>query len=172
MILLNYANLIDQIFRISTTLQEARFSPKFFTRKRKMPFEKLLRFLLSGRKAATQAALDEFFQKSGDEIHMSQQALSKARNHFDHTPFSKAFYSTLAIEYNLEDVLKLERFRGYKIFAIDGSTIPLPNLPELRKTFGTTGAGATSPSARASITYDVTNDRIVEADIVPMAIDE
>lgn len=172
MILLMYANLINQTFRLFSTLQEARFSPKFFTRKRKMPFEMLLRFLLSGRKAAAQAALDEFFQKSGDEIHMSQQALSKARNHFDHTPFTKAFYNTLASEYNLEDDLKLKRFRGYKIFAIDGSTIPLPNIPELRKKFGTIGAGATSPSARASITYDVINDRIVEADIVPMTTDE
>lgn len=103
---------------------------------------------------------------------MSQQAFSKARNHFDHTPFSKAFYNTLSIEYAPEKDPALKRFKGYKIFAIDGSAIALPNIPELRETFGAVGAGAASPSARASIAYDVINDRIVEADIVPMAVDE
>lgn len=81
-----------------------------------MPFQKLLHFLLSGRKSASQAALDEYFLKEGDEIHMSQQSL--------------------------------------------------------RAEFGASGAGATSPTARISIAYDVINDRIVDADISPLSIDE
>ena len=40
-------------------------------------------------KTSTQAALNKFLRK--DDITMSQQALSKARNKFDHTPFWKLF---------------------------------------------------------------------------------
>lgn len=126
--------------------------------------------MLSGRKSATQAALDEYFKLAGDEIHMSQQAYSKARNNFNHSPFRKAFYVTRDEDY--ADDSDLGRFHGYKIFAVDGSLIPLPNIPALRREFGAIGAGATSPTARASIAYDVINDQIVDADITPLSTDE
>lgn len=168
--LLHKAVFIGGVFSSPATLTGTRFSPSYFTRKRKMPFDKLLHFMLSGRKAATQAALDEYFKLTGDEIHMSQQAYSKARNHFDHSPFKKAFYVTRDGDY--ADDSSLGRFLGFKIFAVDGSLIPLPDIPELREEFGTTGAGATSPTARASIAYDVINDQIVDADITPVSVDE
>ena len=75
------------ILRAKATLDESRFKPEYFTRNRKMPFEKLLKFMLSKNKTSTQNALNKFFEKEG--ITMSQQALSQARNKFDHTPFLK-----------------------------------------------------------------------------------
>ena len=166
--LFNAANCIRTIFDERSTLIKSRFSPTYFTRRRKMPFKKLLHFLLSGCKSAAQANLDEYFQKEGDEIHMSQQALSKARNHFDHTPFEKAFFSLRDQDYNLASDSSLERFHGLKIFAVDGSLLALPNISALKEEFGATGAGATSPTARISIAYDVINDRIVDAAISPL----
>lgn len=169
-LLVHKAKLIDAVFHSPDVLDEARFRPKYFTRKRKMPYDKLLHFMLSGRKATAQASLDEYFKLAGDEIHMSQQAYSKARNHFDHSPFRKAFYVTRDADY--ADDSSLGRFLGFKIFAVDGSLIPLPNIPALREEFGAIGAGATSPTARASIAYDVINDQIVDADITPLSTDE
>ena len=55
------------------------------------------------------------------------------------------------------------------LFAIDGSIIALPNLPKLKESFGEVKG---SPSARASIAYDVMNDRIVEAELATMEMDE
>ena len=100
---------------------------------------------------------------------MTQQALSKARSHFDHSPFLKAFYEVVNAEYNLSDDANLPRRYGYKFLAIDGSVIPLPNLPELKKLFG---AVKGSPSARVDIALDVLNDRIVEAEFGPLSGDE
>lgn len=77
------------ILRAKATLDESRFKPEYFTRNRKMPFEKLLKFMLSMNKTSTQNALNKFFEKEG--ITMSQQALSQARNKFDHTPFLKLY---------------------------------------------------------------------------------
>lgn len=73
------------IVRAASTLNESRFKPQYFTRKRILPFEKLLRYLLSMHKSSTQCALNDFLERKG--ITMSQQALSKARSKFDHTPF-------------------------------------------------------------------------------------
>ena len=167
--LLTYANIIAEIFRHPLTLEDARIAPQFFTRIRKMPFPRLLRFLLCGGKGSAQAELNRFFQDMGDEIHMTQQALSKARSHMNHTPFQKAFYATVDAEYNVERDSELPRRYGYKFIAVDGSVIALPNLPALRAGFGEVNG---SPSARASIAYDVLNDRIVEAEFEPLSFDE
>ena len=169
MTLLGYANIIMGIFLMERTLERAQLAPQYFTRKRKMSFHRILQFLLRGSKCATQAALNEFFLHMGDAIHMTQQALSKARSHFDHSPFQEAFHATVNAEYCLEKDSLLKRKCGYKLIAIDGSIIALPNLPKLKKIFGEIKSSA---SARASIALDVLNDRIVDAELVPLSIDE
>ena len=100
---------------------------------------------------------------------MTPQALSKARTHFDHSPFLKAFYEVVNAEYNLDNDANLPRRYGYKFLAVDGSIISLPNLPELKERFGDVKG---SPSARADIALDVLNDRIVEAEFGSLSGDE
>lgn len=164
-----YAAILAAVFQDSRVLEEARLSPRYFTRRRKMPFDMLLRYLLRGAKGSAQAELNDFFRELGDEIHMTQQALSKARSHFNHTPFMKAFYAAVNAEYNLKRDSELLRRYGYKLIAIDGSVIALPNLPELRNLFGEMNG---SPSARASIALDVLGDWIVEAEFEALSFDE
>ena len=75
--------LTSSILKAKSTPENSRFKPKYFTRKRKMPFEKLLKFMLSMYRTSSQNALNKFFEN--EDITMSQQALSKARNKFDLT---------------------------------------------------------------------------------------
>lgn len=158
------------IMRAASTLNESRFEPKYFTRNRKMPFERLLKFLLSMYKTSSQAALNKFFESKG--ITMSQQALSKARSKFDHSPFEKLFTAIKDAFYGKEYLDTLHKLYGKYIIAIDGSVTPLPNLPTLLEKFGGTGAKASSPSARMSIAYDVMNDFIMDAAFSPLNISE
>ena len=169
MTLLECAERIRAIFSDPRTMEEARTEARHFTRNRKMPFGRLLEYLLHGSKSATQSALNEFFRGPEEGIPMTQQALSKARTHFDHSPFLKAFYEIVNAEYNLANDPNLPRRYGYKFRAVDGSVIPLPNLPELKQLFGDVKG---SPSARADIALDVLNDRIVEAEFGPLSGDE
>ena len=69
---------VSSVLKVKSTLINSRFRPEYFTRKRKMPFEKLLKFMLSMYRTSSQNALNKFFEK--EDITMSQQALSKARN--------------------------------------------------------------------------------------------
>ena len=169
MTLLECVEIIRRIFSNPLTLEQARKQKRYFTRERKMTFTQLLQYLLCGCKGAAQAVLNEFFQRMGKEIHMTQQALSKARSHFDHSPFMKAFYEVVNAEYNLDHDALLPRRYGYKFLAIDGSVIALPDFPELKEQFGDMKG---SPSARCDIALDVLNERIVEAEFGPLSSDE
>jgi hypothetical protein len=59
----------------------------------------------------------------------------------------------------------VKRWRGYRLFATDGSKINLPNDPQLREYFGTIGAGNGSPWAQGSVLYDIENDLVADARI-------
>ena len=158
------------IMRAVSTLNESRLKPQYFTRKRKLPFHNLLKFLLSMHKTSAQSALGSFLERKG--IIMSQQALSKARSKFDHTPFLKLFQGIRNAFYSSEYIDKLHKYNGKFLIAIDGSDTPLPNLPSLLKKFGGTGAKASSPTARMSIAYDILNDFIMEANFSPLNVSE
>jgi hypothetical protein len=133
-----------------------------------MPFKKLVYFLLSMIKESSQNALERYFAKAGEVIHMSQQAFSEARKKLRWEGLRELFEVTVETIYQGE----IKRWRGYRLLAIDGSKINLPNDPRLREYFGTSGAGKSSPCAQGSILYDIENDVVVDARIEPMAVDE
>ena len=158
------------IMRADSTLKESRLKPQYFTRNRKLPFQKLLKYLLSMHKSSTQAALNNFLEREG--ITMSQQALSKARSKFDHTPFLKLFTAVRDAFYGTEYIDTLRKYNNKFLIAIDGSNTSLPNLPSLLKKFGGTGSKVSSPTAQMSIAYDVLNDFIIDAAFTPLNISE
>lgn len=158
------------IIRAASTLNESRFKPQYFTRKRILPFENLLKYLLSMHKTSNQTALNKFLERRG--ITMSQQALSKARSKFDHSPFLKLFKGVRDAFYGAEYLPTLRKFHDKFLVAIDGSETPLPNLPALLEKFGGTGAKVSSPTARMSIAYDVLNDFIIDAAFSPLTFSE
>lgn len=165
------AVLSQAILENPQTLIESRFSPRYFTRIRKMPFPKLLKYLLSMFKTSTQAALNVFFEE--ENITMSQQALSKARSKFDHTSFLKLFNGVSDALYGESNRPCLERFEDkYYVVVIDGSEVALPNMPKLLEKFGGTSSKASSPTARISMAYDVLNDYVIDANITPLSSDE
>jgi hypothetical protein len=87
----------------------------------------------------------------------------KARSHFDHSPFEKMFRRIVWRQYRGE--YEIDLWNDWKVFAIDGTAIALPNTRELRDIFGVSGVKSDSATARGSILYDVLNDRIMDAAI-------
>ena len=158
------------IMRAASTLTESRFKPQYFTRKRILPFHDLLKYLLSMHKSSTQSALNNFLERKNKT--MSQQALSKARSKFDHTPFLKLFRGVRDAFYSAEYIPALNKFHNKFLIAIDGSETVLPNLPSLLEKFGGTGSKASSPTARMSIAYDILNDFVMDASFTPLNISE
>ena len=61
---------------------------------------------------------------------------------------------------------------GLQIIAIDGSKIELPNRKHFLEKYGGTGRDASSPTALASIAYDVLNNHIIDAQFEPLSVGE
>ena len=143
----------------------------------------MMELLLKSVKRSTSSMLDEFFsdlrKKMGNPIsqtiHCSQQAFSKARAGISHTIFQEYFENVLdflCCTESLDYHRRLGGVWGIQPVAIDGSKIPLPNRKALLHKYGSIGRGANSPTAMASIAYDVLNHRILDALLEPMSIDE
>jgi hypothetical protein len=164
LILSNVTQKTQETLLQTSTLEAARLDPVFFTRERKMTFSEIVLFLLSGFKTSTQTALNRFFlHVLKEEKSMSQQALSKARSHFNHSPFELLFREVVQMRFCGEHEITL--LHGFQLFAVDGSHIALPDTAQLLEAFGGVGRNADSPTAKISLLYDVMNDFIVDAAI-------
>jgi len=150
-------------------LKEAKMREQDFTRNRKMPFGKLVLFMLNMVKTSTKTALNRFFELIGQpEVEMSQQAFSEARQKINWTAFFDLFVMTVNETYSFY----YETWNGYRVSAIDGMKIQLPADDELRETFGTVGKGNTSPTAQSSALYDVYNNILMDAHMDSIKTDE
>ena len=148
--------------------KSARKKPSDFTRNRKMPFGEVVLFMLTSAKCSTQCSLRRFFAALGKEVSMKQQSFSEARAKINVSAFVQLFQLTVgAMTENL-----CETWGGYLVYAVDGSKIALPSDKGLLAHFGPAGRGGASPTAQASILYDVPNDIVVDALIGPMSVDE
>jgi hypothetical protein len=139
-----------------------------FSRDRKMPFKKLMWFMLSLVKESSQNALERFFPKIKEAIHMSQQAFSLARQKVKWEAFHELFQASVRGSYNE----RIKDWRGYLLMAIDSSHITLPRDGTLREYYGAVGHELRAATARASLLYDIANDIIVDAKIEPLTVDE
>jgi hypothetical protein len=100
-----------------------------FSRARKMPFKKLMWFMLNMVKESSQNALERFFPKIKEAVHMSQQAFSLARQKVKWEAFQELFQESVRGSYNEA----LKDWRGYLVMAVDSSHIALPRDAALRE---------------------------------------
>jgi hypothetical protein len=148
-------NCVEVVLRLTHRLsyqRRARKREQDFTRKRKMTFADLMYFMLSMVKDSSQNALSRFFQQAGKaDIHMGQQAFSKARQKIRWEAPQELFQGSVEGSYNEE----WERWRGFRLMAVDGSFIQLPQDRELVEYYGGLGQEGNTASALVSLLYDL-----------------
>ena len=134
-----------------------------------MPFNKLMLFMLNMIKSSTQACLDRFFDLIGvEDVHMTQQSFSEARQKIKWEAFRHLFKVIVDEIYTGYT----STWHGYRVSAIDGSKLQLPDDKALREYFGTTGKGHTAVTAQASALYDVFNNFLLDVRLEPMKTGE
>ena len=110
-----------------------RTSDRYFTRKRKMTFVGLITFITHFLSKSLQAELDHYFKQTGNESRISQQAFSKARQKIKPEAFKHLFEITVR---GMMDDSQMTRFKGYRVFAIDGTELDLEPTKELVARYG------------------------------------
>lgn len=170
MTILKLLGLLHRIVNSPQTLSLARLRAHAFTRIREMSFPDALSFMLDMRKTTLQTRLNLYFGhvKGGDPI--SQQAFSKLRMNFDHSPFETMLRETVKEEYSGQYELPL--WYGYHVLAIDGSSLQLPRVDELREEYGVRGRGGMCPCAGISVLYDVLHGWAIDPAIAGAGMNE
>ena len=149
---LKLLELIKKVLCDPETLLSAKLKASAFTRNRKMSFIRALCFLLDMRKTTLQTRLNIFPQKTKEDEPISQQAFSKLRANFDHSPLETMVRVQVREEYSGKYELPL--WHGFHLFGIDGTYLQLPMDDILAAKYGIRGRGD-RPSAGVSVLYDV-----------------
>jgi hypothetical protein len=147
-----------------------------FSRDRKLTFKNLIVIIIIF-KSSMQRELDRFFKivnKSDFNIReVTKGALSQARAKLNPWAFKRlnevacnTFYAEAA--YYI--------WYGFRVLAVDGSRLVLPNHPSVIEEFGQHSFGPKADSPRSlalvSMLYDVLNQITIDADIAPYASSE
>jgi len=148
-----------------------RLSEKYFSRTRKLPFSTVILFLMNFVRCSLQKELDGFFQlfqfSDRSERKVTASAFCRARRKISFEAFVDLNQRLLSFFYQSFPV---RRWMGFRLLAVDGSTLRVPDNDETRKFFGVwhpAKTRKTCPLARVSLLYDVLNRITVHALMVP-----
>lgn len=179
MIKLNIRGCFETVLSLSkTTLEDYIFkcnyrkNPKDFSREKKLSFLTTISFTLNMVKKSLQIELNSFFENVIKEnFSVSKQAYSEARKKIKPEAFIEL--NDKIIEFIYKECEDLELWNGYRLSAIDGTVLEIPNTELLRNEFGssTNQSGAVA-RARASCIYDVLNKLVIESKIDRVDVSE
>jgi hypothetical protein len=158
-------------------LREARGASLFsFSRKRKLSVKELVLLLLGFSRFGVRHELDKLFKclsysKNGIQTY-SNSAFTQYRQKLQVASLS--YLLTKLLEYFEQHAVHKKLWHGFRLIAIDGSSLNLPEESRLREYFGSSKnqTGTESTTARISIAYDVTNKLVLDAQISDMKTGE
>ena len=111
------ANNTNEVINFESFQQTAKINPQDFTRNRKLPFVKLILFLLNFAKSSSQVALIRFFKLLPNPIKsINQQAFSKARKK-NWLAFKFLFFKNVKKIYRHGN----NKWHNCRVLTIDGS---------------------------------------------------
>jgi len=167
------AELIDFLKKIINSedfIKQHRQSPTDFIRQRKLPISMLIFFLMNLIKGSYQDELDHFFKAIFNfdvaKRIVTKAALTKARLKLKYEAFLNL--NSSLIEHFYEN-FQPQKWNGFTLLAIDGSTVQLPRIEAIANHFGAwkPRQGEKCPMARVSQMFDPLNRITVDAIIEP-----
>ena len=173
-ILKNCAKIVSSVHKrifSKEFLLRHRKAEKYFIRNVKLTFPVLIIFLMNLLKNSLQIELDQFFNLNSQNIisrpTVVKSAFTKARKKLSYTAFIEM--NELLVKETKENII-LQTWDGFRLVAIDGSTIKVPNTDEIRNHFGVQKSGTEKdcPMARISQSFDVLNKISLDTCILPI----
>jgi hypothetical protein len=165
-----YALFDDLIHQISKKVKTEEFlidhrvSSRSFTRKRKMPFENLLFFMLNSAKKSIQIELTDYMGSFTTHKNITKSAYCQQRMNLKHTAFIELNDDLVNGFY---EKAEYKRWNGFRLMSIDGSTLMLPYSDKIRDEFGVNSESNNVPMARVTTLFDLLNEVMVDSLIRP-----
>jgi hypothetical protein len=154
-------NFIVLVCSNSRLLEKFSNAPENFTRNRKLPFDKLVLFIMKLCKKTLSVELEQFFEDINSPMNCSVSAFTQQRLKLE--PFFFYYWNTVLLDsfYHYYGD-KVKKWHGYRIIAADGSNISLVNNMALNKHFGGQSNQSISfVQAKTFYHYDVLNELVV-----------
>ena len=158
----------EEIFKAKHRLVKSAF-----TRVRSLPFELVLVMILRKSVKSLQNVVNEAMLWLETDT-VTASAFCQARYKLKHTAFIELNQQAIVEPMYADD--DYQRFWGFRVLAVDGSTVMLPNNKETCEAFGTIGYTNGKNKqllgdhcyGRASVLYDVLNRIAVDATLAPV----
>ena len=138
-----------------------------FTRRRALPFDRVMLFILQKTTRSIQRHLHAFWDHLALEVAsgVTAGAVTQARAKFKHTAFIALNRETvLPIVYAPAQADTMHRWRGHRLVGLDSSLVRLPRSATTEKEFGLVEiknqlgpTGTAYPEGRISVVYDLLN---------------
>ena len=153
--------------------QRHRTKSSAFSRDRKLTFPRVILFLIQKSVKPLQIALNELFDRvDATCLSVSASAFSQARVKLAHTAFIELNKS--GVVDTLYGDADYRTWRGFRVLAVDGSTIILPDSASVREEFGAIRIANQHMSVTgdrccglASVLYDVLNRVVINSILAP-----
>lgn len=166
---------LKKVITSAEFLARHRQSEKDFTRQRKLPFHVLIAFLINLVRGSYQDELDKFF-KVLHRLNVARRVVSKVA--FTKARMKVKFQAFTDLNHELigyfEKHFNPLTWHGFRLLAMDGSLIRLPQIKEIAEHFGVWRGrqGLPSAMARVSELFDVLNKLTVDALLYPKSFGE
>lgn len=151
----------DKIYSLDFS-QRHKVKQSDFTRERVFTFARLMIFQINISTKSLSVELTRFFQRINyniEEKSFTKQSYSEARMKMKHEAYIELNEDLVKQYYSSDDYKK---YKGYRLIAIDGSRIGLPNKKEIINEFGLAeNKTKTIPMATNSTAYDVLNNIVI-----------
>ena len=170
---MNNIKLLSSILKRTNTLikseeyKEAYRIDNSFSRTRKLSFSNAVYFICSTLRKSLSTEINNFIEEHPylEFPNISKQAFSKARQNISYEAFKELCRVFTDSFYNSN--VNLKKWNGFNVFAVDGTTLQVPDTSKNIEHFGASKNQSTTKTALASASalYDVLNDIVIDATI-------
>lgn len=164
---------IQEQIKSATLKEEYRRKPKYFTRNRKMPFEKVVLFMLNLARKSLQLELIGFFKLFATGGTVTNSAYNQNRMKIKPDLF-KHLLQLLNKEFYSDNSERIKLWMGFRVIATDSSLITMPITQELKGKYTVyTNQHATEViMGRCSIMYDLLNKIVIDGILAAKSVGE
>ena len=170
-IIIELKKFLEDIIKDSSKRSEYIASPQDFSRNRVLNFETIVLLLINSIKRSLNIELMSYFEHISGSIICTKQAFSKQRRKL------KALFFhdwNQVLTTNFYRHYQYMRWQDFKLLAVDGSSVILPDTEEIRSIYGSTAnqSGQGPVVARICVLYDVLNQLAITGLLHPYTVAE